>query len=102
MVAIEIKKDLFCAHCLPSDQFKKKPKQPHMPTSFKHTSLPTTLEVFTSWDSPLDGYKYEWFDGEVVRFEKMNKKHLKLIHLLVQKFYQTQAFQQGGALIAEQ
>lgn len=66
------------------------------------SSLPTTLEEFQQWEVPTDGMKYEWFDGELIAFEKMNKQHLKLIRLLTRLFTQTQAYQAGGLLIAEQ
>lgn len=66
------------------------------------SSLPTTLEEFQHWEAPTNGLKYEWFDGELIAFEKMNKHHLKLIRLLTRLFTQTQAYQAGGLLIAEQ
>lgn len=66
------------------------------------SSLPKTLEEFQRWEAPTDGMKYEWFDGELIAFEKMNKHHLKLIRLLTRLFAQTQAYRTGGLLIAEQ
>jgi Uma2 family endonuclease len=73
-----------------------------MQDSLKRINIPTTLEEFLTWEAPVDGYKYEWNGGTIIQFEKMNKKHLRLIRLLIQKFYATTAFQEGGALIAEQ
>jgi Uma2 family endonuclease len=42
--------------------------------------------------------RYEWYDGKIIKFEGMNKKHLRLIRL----FSKTKAYQDGGELIAEQ
>jgi hypothetical protein len=36
-------------------------------------ALPQTLEAFIDWE-PTDGFKYEWNDGEIVRFSGMQKK----------------------------
>lgn len=71
-------------------------------TKLQASILPATLAEFLDWDAPVDGMKYEWHDGEVIAFEKMNKYHLKLIRLLTRLFAQTEAFQAGGILIAEQ
>lgn len=73
-----------------------------MLTKVQSSNSPTTLEEFQHWEAPADGMKYEWFDGELITFEKMNKHHLKLIRLLTRLFTQTQAYQSGGVLIAEQ
>ena len=62
---------------------------------------PQTLAEFLEWES-VDGNKYEWFDGQLVQFEKMKKKHLYLIRRLNRLFATTNAYQQGGELIAEQ
>lgn len=64
-------------------------------------AFPQTLETFIDWE-PVDGYKYEWNDGEIIRFEKMKKKHLYLIRRLNRLFLSTAAHQQGGELIPEQ
>jgi Uma2 family endonuclease len=63
--------------------------------------LPENLEQFLQWE-PNDGYKYEWNDGELIKFEKMNKKHLKLLKKLARLFLTTQAHADGGELIYEQ
>lgn len=62
---------------------------------------PQTLAEFLEWE-PVDGNKYEWFDGRLVQFEKMKKKHLYLIRRLNRLFATTNAYQQGGELISEQ
>jgi hypothetical protein len=37
--------------------------------------FPATLQEFLTWD-PVDGHKYEWSDGEIIKFDRMNKQHL--------------------------
>lgn len=63
--------------------------------------MPQTLEEFLVWE-PNDGYKYEWNDGEVIRFERMKKKHLNLLRTLGTLFLRTEAFQKRGWLAPEQ
>lgn len=70
----------------------------HVPISV----WPQTLDDFLAWEPPVDGYKYEWNDGAIVRFEKMKRKHLYLIRHLSRLFLTTTAHQQGGELIPEQ
>ena len=53
------------------------------------------------WE-PNDGYKYEWNDGEVIRFATMKRKHLLLLRILSRLFDRTEAYQQGGELLTEQ
>jgi Uma2 family endonuclease len=63
--------------------------------------LPHTLDEFARWE-PVDGFKYEWNDGKIIRFGKVKKKHLFIIRRLQQLFFGTTAFSKGGALIMEQ
>jgi hypothetical protein len=35
--------------------------------------MPRTLAEFLDWE-PEDGYKYEWIDGELIKFENIKKK----------------------------
>ena len=35
-------------------------------------SIPRTLEEFLLWD-PNDGFKYEWNDGELIKFTGMKQ-----------------------------
>ncbi|WP_373330620.1 Uma2 family endonuclease [Salmonirosea aquatica] len=63
--------------------------------------MPQTLEEFMVWE-PNDGYKYEWNDGEIIRFERMKKKHLLLLRALSRLFASTEAYRLGGELIQEQ
>lgn len=67
----------------------------------KSPVLPRSLDEFIQWE-PADGYKYEWNDGQIIRFGKMKKKHLFIIRRLQQLFFRTSAFSNGGALIMEQ
>ncbi|WP_439556851.1 Uma2 family endonuclease [Dyadobacter sp.] len=63
--------------------------------------FPRTLDEFQKWES-VDGYKYEWNDGKIIRFGKLKKKHLFIIRKLQQLFFKTAAFSEGAALIMEQ
>ncbi len=67
----------------------------------QHTKVPASIEEFLAWE-PNDGFKYEWNDGEIIKFEKMNKKHLKLLKKLARLFLKTNAHAKGGELIYEQ
>ncbi len=73
-----------------------------MTTAIELSLFPTTLAEFIDWEAPVDGYKYEWNDGEIIKSEKMKKKHLKLIHLLGRAFSKTNAYKNDGELISEQ
>lgn len=62
-------------------------------------SVPKTLAEFLNWE-PNDGFKYEWNDGELIKFEGMNKKQARifdvLLDLLIEKGYK-----KVGTLISE-
>lgn len=62
---------------------------------------PLNLEEFLLWE-PVDGFKYEWNDGEIIRFEKMKKKHLVIVRILNRLFLTTAAHKNGGELMTEQ
>lgn len=64
-------------------------------------ALPTTFEEFLRFE-PADGFKYEWNDGELIRFSGMKRKHLRIIQALSRLFDKTIAHQQGGLIICEQ
>lgn len=66
-----------------------------------HIQLPQNIQEFIHWE-PNDGFKYEWNDGEIIKFEKMNKKHLRLLRKLYQLFNSTQSYKNGGLLTPEQ
>lgn len=40
------------------------------------TSIPKTLEEFSIWEQPEDGFKYEWNDGEIIKFIGINRKQV--------------------------
>lgn len=63
--------------------------------------LPCSLDEFIQWEH-VDGFKYEWNDGKIIRSGKVKKKHLFIIRRLQQLFFGTVAFARGGALIMEQ
>ena len=45
------------------------------------STLPTTLEEFMAWESE-DGFKYEWNDGELIKFVGMNRKQVFIYEVL--------------------
>ena len=64
-------------------------------------ALPTTFEEFLRFE-PTDGSKYEWNDGELIKFSGMKRKHLRIIQKLNLRFDKTKAKQERGQLICEQ
>jgi len=64
-------------------------------------ALPTTFHEFLRFE-PTDGFKYEWNDGELIKFSSIKHKHLPIIQALSRLFDKTTAKQQGGLLICEQ
>ena len=73
-----------------------------MPDTQLHTAtLPTTFEEFLRFE-PTDGFKYEWNDGELIKFSGVKRKHLRLIKQLNRLFLKTTAHKAGGELICEQ
>ncbi|AEE51333.1 Uma2 family endonuclease [Haliscomenobacter hydrossis] len=48
-----------------------------------------------------DGYKYEWNDGVIEKYEGMNQEQSKFYYLLLGLFLNTAAAKIGGMLIAE-
>ena len=72
-----------------------------MTTTETVATVPKTLEGFINWE-PNDGYKYEWNDGELIRFTGMKRKHLRIIQTLNLLFDRTKAKQSKDQLIAEQ
>ncbi|AEI50078.1 Uma2 family endonuclease [Runella slithyformis] len=61
--------------------------------------LPKTLEEFMVWE-PEDGYKYEWNDGELIKFVGMNKTQVFIYEVLNQLFIE-KGFWKSGTLISE-
>ncbi len=64
-------------------------------------ALPTTFDEFLRFE-PADGYKYEWNDGELIKFSSTKRKHLPIIQVLNFCFDKTKAKQERGQLICEQ
>jgi Uma2 family endonuclease len=63
------------------------------------TTLPTTLEEFMAWE-PEDGFKYEWNDGELIKFVGMNRKQVFIYEALNQIFIE-KGLWKTGTLISE-
>ena len=72
-----------------------------MLVSSQKTNRPQSLAEFQDWEL-IDGYKYEWNDGEIIKFEKIKKKHLFIIRKLSRIFAKTVAYKNGGEFITEQ
>lgn len=62
-------------------------------------SVPKTLAEFMIWE-PNDGFKYEWNDGELIKFEGMNKKQVYIYDVLAKLFSRKGLFE-SGSLVAE-
>lgn len=62
--------------------------------------LPKTLEEFLEFE-PNDGFKYEWNDGELIKFIGMNKTQLYIYGILT-KLFNKKGYWEVGTLIAEQ
>ena len=60
---------------------------------------PQTLDEFLNWE-PLDGYKYEWNDGELIRFSGMKKKQY-FVYALLNKLFIEKEYHKTGTLMAE-
>ncbi len=61
--------------------------------------LPRTMAEFADWE-PNDGYKYEWNDGELIKFVGMNKKQVYIYSLLQDLFFE-KGYNKKGTLVAE-
>jgi Uma2 family endonuclease len=63
------------------------------------STLPTTLEEFVAWE-PEDGFKYEWNDGDLIKFVGMNRKQVFIYEALNQLFIE-KGMWKIGTLISE-
>ncbi|MER0442098.1 Uma2 family endonuclease [Emticicia sp. W12TSBA100-4] len=63
------------------------------------SELPKTLAEFLIWE-PNDGFKYEWNDGELIKFTGMNKKQLYIYDLLLELFID-KGLKKRGTFVAE-
>lgn len=61
--------------------------------------LPRTLEEFVGWE-PEDGFKYEWNDGELIKFIGMNKTQV-FIYEVLNQFFIEKGFWKLGTLVSE-
>lgn len=61
--------------------------------------LPRTLAEFQDWE-PNDGFKYEWNDGELIKFTGMNRRQLKIYDILLRLFVE-KGYMQLGTFVAE-
>lgn len=64
------------------------------------TTLPKTLEEFLQWETE-DGFKYEWNDGEIIKFKGMDKKEMYIFDLLLELLIE-KGLKKQGSLIPEQ
>ena len=62
--------------------------------------IPRTLEEFMEWEQPNDGFKYEWNDGEIIKFEGMNKKQVFIFDVLIDLLFE-KGLNKIGKLIPE-
>ncbi|WP_064197526.1 MULTISPECIES: hypothetical protein [Emticicia] len=62
-------------------------------------TLPRTLEEFQTWE-PNDGFKYEWNDGELIKFTGMNKLQVKVYDVLNTLFIK-KGYWETGIFISE-
>jgi Uma2 family endonuclease len=56
--------------------------------------LPKTLEEFQNWE-PNDGFKYEWNDGELIKFTGMDKKQVYIFANLNNLFIKKGCWEMG-------
>lgn len=62
--------------------------------------VPKTMEEFIAWEQPDDGFKYEYNDGQLIKFEGINKKQL-FIFTVLNKLFAKKGYLENGALIPE-
>ncbi len=62
-------------------------------------ALPRTLTEFQDWE-PNDGFKYEWNDGELIKFTGMNRQQIKIYDILSTLFIK-KGYWETGTFVAE-
>jgi Uma2 family endonuclease len=62
-------------------------------------AIPRTLEEFMAWE-PEDGFKYEWNDGELIKFTGINKKQIKVYDILNTLFIK-KGYWETGTFVSE-
>jgi Uma2 family endonuclease len=60
---------------------------------------PRTLDEFLAWES-TDGFKYEWYNDELIRFSGMKKKQY-FIYGLLNRLFVEKGYYKAGMLMAE-
>jgi Uma2 family endonuclease len=70
-----------------------------MTTAQKKIIVPTSLEEFMLWE-PEDGFKYEWNDGELIKFNGMDKNQVYIYDLLLDLFFE-KGYKKIGTLVSE-
>ena len=68
-------------------------------TATTATQFPQTLAEFLDWE-PTDGYKYEWNDGELIKFIGMKQQQWYVYDILQNLFFE-KGFVKLGTLMAE-
>ena len=63
-------------------------------------SLPQTIEEFRNWDSNI-GYKYEWFNDELIKFSGLRTSELYIYFNLSRNFVEQQ-LHKIGCLVCKQ
>ena len=63
-------------------------------------SIPRNLTEFLFWDQPEDGFKYEWNDGELIKFTGMNRKQVYIYDALNRLFVK-KGHLETGTLVSE-
>ena len=63
------------------------------------STLPRTLAEFSIWE-PEDGFKYEWNDGELIKFIGMNKTQFYIFGVLNRLFI-SKGYWTKGTFVAE-
>ncbi|GAB4038780.1 Uma2 family endonuclease [Spirosoma jeollabukense] len=62
-------------------------------------ALPQTLDAFIDWE-PTDGFKYEWNDGEIIRFSGIKKRQYFIYDVLNVLFIE-KGYHRTGTFMAE-
>ncbi|RDB03627.1 Uma2 family endonuclease [Runella aurantiaca] len=68
-------------------------------TTQQAAQLPRTLEEFLDWE-PTDGFKYEWNDGELIKFVGMKQQQWYVYEILQNLFFE-KGYIKSGTFMAE-
>jgi Uma2 family endonuclease len=63
------------------------------------SAVPQTLEQFMAWE-PTDGYKYEWYEDQLIQFSGIKKRQYFIYDVLNTLFIE-KGYYQTGTFIAE-